>query len=132
MKITELCEGSKVTYVISLACVDVVDRAWVDVCPVDCIYEGERMLYIQPTECIDCAACEPVCPVMAIYYEDDVPADEVRFIGENESFFNEPLPGKATSLGSPGGASRSGLVGVDTAWVASLPPNPRRFGLEST
>jgi NAD-dependent dihydropyrimidine dehydrogenase PreA subunit len=52
----------------------VKDKACVDECPVDCIYEGTRMLYIQPDECVDCAACEPVCPVVAIFYEDDVPA----------------------------------------------------------
>ena len=61
------------TYVIGEPCVDVLDRACVEECPVDCIYEGERMLYIHPDECVDCGACEPVCPVEAIYYEDDLP-----------------------------------------------------------
>ena len=61
------------TYVIAEPCVDVLDKACIDECPVDCIYEGERMLYIHPDECVDCGACEPVCPVEAIYYEDDVP-----------------------------------------------------------
>ena len=56
------------TYVIAEPCIDVKDRACVDECPVDCIYEGPRMLYIQPDECIDCGACEPVCPVTAIFY----------------------------------------------------------------
>ena len=59
------------TYVIALPCVDVKDRACVEECPVDCIYEGARSLYIHPDECVDCGACEPVCPVEAIYYEDD-------------------------------------------------------------
>ena len=63
------------TYVIALPCVDVKDRACVDECPVDCIYEGERSLYIHPDECVDCGACEPVCPVEAIYYEDDLPEE---------------------------------------------------------
>ena len=61
------------TYVIALPCVDLKDRACIDECPVDCIYEGDRMLYIHPDECVDCGACEPVCPVEAIYYEDDLP-----------------------------------------------------------
>ena len=61
------------TYVIGQPCVDVMDRACVEECPVDCIYEGARSLYIHPDECIDCGACEPVCPVEAIYYEDDLP-----------------------------------------------------------
>ncbi len=55
------------TYVIALPCVDLKDRACVDECPVDCIYEGDRMLYIHPDECVDCGACEPVCPVEAIF-----------------------------------------------------------------
>ena len=61
------------TYTIAEPCIDVLDRACVDECPVDCIYEGPRMLYIQPDECVDCGACEPACPVTAIFYEDDVP-----------------------------------------------------------
>ena len=51
------------TYVIGESCVDVLDRACVDECPVDCIYEGQRKLYIHPDECVDCGACEPVWPV---------------------------------------------------------------------
>ena len=63
------------TYVIVEACIGVKDRACVDVCPVDCIYEGEDQLYIHPDECIDCGACEPECPVTAIFPEEDVPAN---------------------------------------------------------
>lgn len=47
------------TYVIALPCVDLKDKSCIDECPVDCIYEGERMLYIHPDECVDCGACEP-------------------------------------------------------------------------
>ena len=53
-------------FVIGESCVDVKDKSCIEECPVDCIYEGERMMYIHPTECIDCAACEQVCPVEAI------------------------------------------------------------------
>ncbi|MXW29573.1 MAG: ferredoxin family protein, partial [Chloroflexi bacterium] len=60
------------------------DASCVDVCPVDCIYEGDRMFYIEPDECIDCAACEPVCPVAAIFAEDALPADQARFIEINK------------------------------------------------
>ena len=70
-------------YIISEPCVDLKDASCVDVCPVDCIYEGERMYYINPDECIDCAACEPVCPVAAIFAEDALPADQARFIEIN-------------------------------------------------
>jgi len=53
-------------FVIGSNCIDVKDKSCIEECPVDCIYEGDRMLYIHPTECIDCGACEPVCPVEAI------------------------------------------------------------------
>ena len=58
-------------YVIAEPCIDVKDRACVDECPVDCIYEGPRMLYIQPDECVDCDACVPVCPVNATWKRPD-------------------------------------------------------------
>lgn len=54
-------------YVITEACINTKDKSCVDVCPVDCIYEGPDMLYIHPDECIDCGACEPECPVTAIF-----------------------------------------------------------------
>ena len=72
------------TYVIAQPCVDLKDRACVEECPVDCIYEGKRMLYIHPDECVDCGACEPVCPVEAIFYEDDTPEmRELRLLQAN-------------------------------------------------
>lgn len=78
------------TYIITQPCVDVKDAACVDVCPVDCIYEGARMYYINPDECIDCAACEPVCPVAAIFSQDATPGDQERFIEINK---NQSDPG---------------------------------------
>ena len=77
------------TYVIALPCVDVKDRACIDECPVDCIYEGDRSLYIHPDECVDCGACEPVCPVEAIYYEDDLPDEWQDYYKANMEFFDE-------------------------------------------
>ncbi|MCC6238139.1 MAG: 4Fe-4S binding protein [Dehalococcoidia bacterium] len=71
------------TYVITQPCIDVLDKSCVDVCPVDCIHyeEGvDRKLYIDPDECIDCGACEPACPVSAIFAEDDVPSDQAIFL----------------------------------------------------
>jgi NAD-dependent dihydropyrimidine dehydrogenase PreA subunit len=109
------------TYVIAEPCVDVLDRACVDECPVDCIYEGRRMLYIHPDECVDCGACEPVCPVEAIYYEDDLPDQWSPYLQENVRFFAEVLPGAEVPLGSPGGAGKLGPVGADTPGVAALP-----------
>ncbi|MDR1767829.1 MAG: ferredoxin family protein [Propionibacteriaceae bacterium] len=102
------------TYVITQPCVDVKDKACVEECPVDCIYEGERTLYIHPDECVDCGACEPVCPTQAIYYEDDVPADQAAFIEANAAFFAE--------IGSPGGAAKHGPIAGDHPLVAALPP----------
>ena len=110
------------TYVIAEPCVDVVDRACVDACPVDCIYEGSRALYIHPDECVDCGACEPVCPVEAIFFEDDVPEKWADYTTDNERFFTSILPGRAGALGSPGGAAKLGALGVDTALVAGHPP----------
>ncbi|GGJ35364.1 ferredoxin [Streptomyces brasiliensis] len=101
------------TYVIAQPCVDVKDRACVDECPVDCIYEGPRMLYIHPDECVDCGACEPVCPVEAIFFEDDVPEDFSHYASINVEFFAE--------LGSPGGAASLGPTERDHPAVAALP-----------
>jgi NAD-dependent dihydropyrimidine dehydrogenase PreA subunit len=92
------------TYVITEACTDLLDRACIEECPVDCIYEGARALYIHPDECVDCGACEPVCPVEAIYYEDDVPPEATQSIADNAAFFTELLPGRPEPLGTPGGA----------------------------
>ena len=108
------------TYVIGLPCVDLKDRACVDECPVDCIYEGGRSLYIHPDECVDCGACEPVCPVEAIYYEDDLPESLQAYHADNERFFSQTLPGRDKPLGSPGGAAKLGSLDVDTPMVAAL------------
>lgn len=110
------------TFVIGAACVDVMDRACVEECPVDCIYTGDRMAYIHPTECVDCGACEPVCPVEAIYLDADIPAGQEQFVAENARFFAEPLAGRAVALGSPGGAAKVGELGADTAFVAAYRP----------
>ena len=87
----------------------------------DCIYEGDRSLYIHPDECIDCGACEPVCPVQAIYNEDDLPGLLTPYLADNEAFFAKPLEGRESALGSPGGAAKLGRLGVDTPLVAALP-----------
>jgi NAD-dependent dihydropyrimidine dehydrogenase PreA subunit len=81
------------TYVITEPCIDVLDRACVEVCPVDCIHDEEgvdRKLYIDPDECIDCGACEPVCPVTAIFAEDDVPDDQKEYTELDAKWFKEP------------------------------------------
>jgi ferredoxin len=80
------------TYVIGEACIDIKDKACIDVCPVDCIYEGEKQLFIHPDECIDCGACEPECPVTAIFPEEDVPAPQQKFIQLNRDVFKSDSP----------------------------------------
>lgn len=92
------------TYIITEPCVGVCDTACVDVCPVDCIYPqkgyelteedkekmiaAKEMLYIHPEECIDCGACEPECPVEAIFPEDEVPEKWKDFIRKNYERFD--------------------------------------------
>ncbi len=75
-----------VTYIITEPCIDVKDKSCIDVCPVDCIHESDRMLVIDAEECIDCGACEPECPVEAIFPEDAVPDRWVPFIKINYAF----------------------------------------------
>src|SRR5215469_11916202 len=79
-------------YVITEACIGVKDKACVDVCPVDCIYEGEQQLFIHPEECIDCGACEPECPVTAIFPEEDVPAASKQYVQINKDVFKSATP----------------------------------------
>jgi NAD-dependent dihydropyrimidine dehydrogenase PreA subunit len=109
-------------YVIAAACIDVMDRSCMEECPVDCIYEGERKLYINPAECIDCGACEPVCPVEAITQDRRMPAGQDGFVADNADFFAKPLPGRDAPLGMAGGAGAVGPLGVDTELVASYEP----------
>ena len=80
------------TYVITSPCIDTTDQSCVDVCPVDCIHfeEGvDKILYVDPDECIDCGACEPACPVSAIYAEDDVPEEETAYTEINALWFSD-------------------------------------------
>ena len=100
-------------YVIAEPCIDVKDKACVDECPVDCIYEGPRTLYINPDECVDCGACEPVCPVEAIFYEDDLPQDWTWHQQVAEDMFERE--------GNPGGAQDHPLA-QDDPKIEAMPP----------
>ena len=83
------------TYIIGSPCIGTKDTACVDACPVDCIhpkkdedgFEESEMLFIHPEECIDCGACEPACPVTAIWPEDNVPEEEEKYIAPNYEYF---------------------------------------------
>lgn len=114
--------GVTMPYVIGTACVDVMHKACVLQCPVDCIYEGARSLYINPDECVDCGACRLECDAGAIYYETDLPDDQLPHLADNAAFFSAILPGRDAPLGSPGGAAVLGRLGVDTPLVSALAP----------
>ena len=109
------------TYIIASPCIDVKDGACLDVCPVDCIYEGGRMMYIQPDECINCGLCLSVCPVEAIFEDDAVPASETAFIAVNAEFFGPAV----TGWGAPGGASPRFTTALDHPRVNSAAPQPK-------
>ncbi len=82
-------------YVIAEPCISVKDTACVDACPVDCIHPGKNesdfagatQLYINPQECIDCAACVPVCPVAAIFALDDLPQKWAHYADINAGHY---------------------------------------------
>lgn len=94
-------------YIIAEPCIDVKDKSCVEVCPVDCIYEigadgatehggtasddKKNMLYIHPEECIDCGACEPVCPVDAIFMDEEVPEKWGEFVKYNYDLSGVPF-----------------------------------------
>ena len=109
------------TYIVNELCIRCKYMDCVEVCPVDCFYEGENMLVIHPDECIDCGVCEPECPVEAILPDSEPgaeewlelnrrfseswpnivrkgepPHDASRYEGENDKYkkFFSPSPGK--------------------------------------
>ena len=71
-------------YIVAEPCINCKYTDCVAVCPVDCFYEGDNMLVIHPDECIDCGACEPECPVNAIFEEDDLPEKWNDYVEINE------------------------------------------------
>jgi NAD-dependent dihydropyrimidine dehydrogenase PreA subunit len=80
-------EEPPMTYVITEPCIGTKDQSCVEVCPVDCIYDGGDQFFINPEECIDCGACEPECPVEAIYPEDEVPEEMQSYTAKNADYF---------------------------------------------
>jgi ferredoxin len=92
-----------VTYVIAEPCIDEKDKTCIEVCPVDCIYETERMLVIDPTECIDCSACEPECPVEAIYPADALPEKWLPFVTVNAAWRDGGADAVAAALAQVAG-----------------------------
>jgi ferredoxin len=74
---------SRMAHIVAEPCFDCKYTDCVVVCPVDCFYEGDQMLYIHPEECIDCEACVPECPVEAIFHEDNLPDEWKDFTALN-------------------------------------------------
>lgn len=99
-------------YVITEACIDAADKACREECPVDCIYEGDRMLYIHPDECVDCGKCVTACPNGAISSEYKLAAQDERFRDIAVEFF-DAFPD------ANGGAEDLGPVGADHPTVAA-------------
>lgn len=103
------------TYVVGENCIKCKHTDCVDVCPVDCFYEGPNFLVIHPDECIDCDDCVPACPVDAIYAEDDLPEEQSVFLELNAELAEiwpniieqqDPLPDAPDWDGVPGKLSQ--------------------------
>ena len=124
------------TFVITEPCIDTTDQSCVSVCPVDCIHftEGaDRMLYISPVDCIDCGACQPACPVSAIFPEAEVPAASAKFTAINELWYADPAAARAqVGGGAPAAAPATSAPrpAVEAAPAAAAPaaaaPRARR------
>ncbi|ABD12390.1 (4Fe-4S)-binding protein [Frankia sp. CcI156] len=106
-------------FVITAACIDVKDGSCLEGCPADCIYEGDRKMYINPDECTECGACAVSCPVGAAISDDRVPAKDKEFIESEALFFSAVLPGRDAPLGEPGGATKLGKIKADTPFIAA-------------
>ena len=98
------------TFVVGENCINCKHTDCVEVCPVDCFYEGPNFLVIHPDECIDCALCEPECPVEAIFADDELPEDQQQLLDiaaelaeswPNISEKKEALPEAETWNGKP-------------------------------
>lgn len=95
-------------YVIAQPSVGTKDASCVAVCPTDCIYESDKQYFINPTECIDCGACEPECPAEAIFSEDAVPEKWHASIGANADFFKQGKRPKVTATAKAALQARKG------------------------
>jgi NAD-dependent dihydropyrimidine dehydrogenase PreA subunit len=109
--------GLLMAYVILEACIDVKDGDCTSVCPVDCIYEGGRMFYIHPSECVNCGLCLSICPVDAILWDGELPQGGKVFEAINREYFEQGVSG----LGSPGGWSEMTTTMLDHPIVAAYP-----------
>lgn len=88
------------THVVAEPCFDCKYTDCVVVCPVDCFYQNEQLLFIHPDECIDCEACVPECPVEAIFHEDNLPEEWKEYTARNAEMaeLNPSIVEKQTPL----------------------------------
>jgi NAD-dependent dihydropyrimidine dehydrogenase PreA subunit len=129
------------TFIITQPCVDTTDQSCVEVCPVDCIHfeEGvDRMLYISPVECIDCGACQPACPVTAIFPDGEVPEDQAAYTAINELWYSDPAAARAQVQSLAGGeapapaaAAAPSTEGAEAAATAEAPAEAAEEGAEA-
>lgn len=105
-------------YIITEPCIDVKDGDCTAACPVDCIYEGGRMFYIHPDECINCGLCLSICPVDAIVWDGELAETMKHFEAINADFFGDAV----TGWGSPGGWDAAHTTRLDHPAVAAWPP----------
>ncbi len=107
------------TYVVTDDCIKCKYTDCVEVCPVDCFYEGENMLVINPNECIDCGVCEPECPAEAIL--PDTESGLEKWLEVNSKFSAE-WPNITTKKDSPADADE--YKGVDDKYEKFFSPEP--------
>ena len=100
-------------YVVAQPCINCKHTSCVEVCPVDCFYEGPNFLAIHPDECIDCNACVPACPVEAIYADDELPEEWAHY-----AQWNEYLAGQWQALGYNITEEKPALPDAD-AWATA-------------
>jgi ferredoxin len=109
------------TYVVTEACIKCKYMDCVEVCPVDCFYEGENMLVIQPDECIDCGVCEPECPAEAI--KPDTDGDLTQWLELNRKYA-ESWPNITRKGTAPGDADQ--FKGQDGKFDKFFSANPAK------
>jgi NAD-dependent dihydropyrimidine dehydrogenase PreA subunit len=85
----------------------------------DCIHEGARRLYVNPDECIDCGACEPIRPADGSYPDRRLPEDRHAFRAGNAGFLMVTRPGRDAPIGPPGGSHEIGPAAGDIAFTRS-------------
>jgi ferredoxin len=107
------------TYVVTEACIKCKYQDCIEVCPVDCFYEGENMLVIHPDECIDCGVCEPECPAEAIL--PDTESEAEKWLELNRDY-SEKWP-NITRKGEPP-ADADDWDGVENKYAEHFSPNP--------